>query len=138
MDAAANTSTLKALFAAFQRGDVDGVLERLTDDVEWITPGSPAVPYAGAYRGREDVARFLAILAGELDYEFWEPREFIAQGDTVAVVGAERWRAKRTGQAVDNPWVIVFTLRDGKVACFRNCEDTAAVAAAFQSVSEPV
>jgi ketosteroid isomerase-like protein len=90
MDAEANTRTLKELFAAFQSGDIDGVLERLTEDVEWVTLGSPAVPYAGAYRGREDVARFLSILDSELDYEFWEPREFIAQGDTVAVVGAER------------------------------------------------
>jgi uncharacterized protein len=138
MDAEANTRTLKQLFAAFQSGDIDGVLERLSEDVEWVTPGSPAVPYAGAYRGREDVARFLAILDSELDYEFWESREFIAQGDTVAVVGAERWRARRTGQVVDNPWVIVFTLRDGKVARFRNFEDTAAVAAAFQPVAQPI
>jgi ketosteroid isomerase-like protein len=34
--------------------------------------------------------------------------------------------------------VIVFTLRDGKVARFHNFEDTAAVAAAFQPVAQPV
>jgi ketosteroid isomerase-like protein len=84
------------------------------------------------------VARFLATLDAELDYERWEPQEFIAQDDTVVVVGEERWRVKRTGKTVTNPWVLVLTLRDGKVIRFRNFEDTAAVAAAFEPVSKPV
>jgi ketosteroid isomerase-like protein len=131
MNPSTNTRAVRDLFAAFQRGDVGSVLGLLAEEVEWSSGGPPEIPYAGTYRGRGEVARFLAALDAELDYEQWEPQEFIAQGDTVAVVGEERWRAKRTGKAVDNPWVLVLTLRDGKVARFRNFEDTAAVAAAF-------
>lgn len=133
MNTSTNTQTVQALFAAFQRGDVDRVLGMLAEDVEWSSGGPPEIPYAGTYCGREAVARFLATLDAELDYERWEPKEFIAEGDIVAVVGEERWRAKRTGKVVANPWVLVLTLRDGKVTRFRNFEDTAAVAAAFHN-----
>ena len=131
MSTQANTRVVQDAFAAFQRGDRESVLEALADDVEWSAPGPPEVPYAGTYRGREGVARFLATLDAALEYERWEPQEFVAQGDTVVVVGEERWRAKPTGKVADNPWVIVVTLRDGKVVRSRNYEDTAAVQTAF-------
>ena len=138
MNPSTNTQAVQNLFTAFQRGDVDRVLGMLAEDVEWSSGGPPEVPYAGTYRGREAVARFLATLDAELDYERWEPQEFIAQDDTVAVVGEERWSVKRTGKTVTNPWVLVLTLRDGKVVRFRNFEDTAAVAAAFEPAPKPV
>ena len=38
----------------------------------------------------------------------------------------ERQRIKSTGQVVEIDWAMAFTLRDGKIARFRNYEDTAA------------
>jgi ketosteroid isomerase-like protein len=49
----------------------------------------------------------------------------------VVVVGEERWRAKPSRRLVDNPWVLVITVRDGQVARFRAYEDTAAAKDAF-------
>ena len=58
--------------------------------------------------------------------------DYIAQGDKVVVLGHERQRVKATGLTVENDFAMVFTIRDGKIARFRNYEDTAAVAAAHR------
>ena len=79
-----------------------------------------------ACRGGE----FFATFNEAIDYESWEAHEFIAEGNTVVVIGEERWRAKDR-QAADNPWVLVITVHEGKVARFRAYEDTAASQDAF-------
>jgi ketosteroid isomerase-like protein len=120
-----------ALFAAIQSGDRDEILALLSDDVEWWVAGPPEIPYAGSFRGRDEVGQFFATFNGAIDYESWDAHEFIAEGQTVVVVGEESWRAKPSGQLVDNPWVLVITVRDGKITRFRAYEDTAAAKEAF-------
>ena len=65
------------------------------------------------------------------DEEQFEPREFVAQGDTVVAVGHYRAKATKTGKVVDADFAMVFTLRDGKVATFREFTDGAGINAAF-------
>ncbi len=48
-------ATVGAFVAAWERGDVDGVVSLLAEDVEMTMP-----PFAEWYRGRADVAAFLA------------------------------------------------------------------------------
>ena len=71
-------------------------------------------------------------LASTVEYTTFEPREFIAQGDQVVVIGSERARVKATGRVVDTDWVMVFTIRDGKVVRFRDYYDTAPSLAALR------
>ena len=131
MSEADNVSVVQRAFEAFGRGDAPAFLSLLSEDVEWTIAGPPSVPYAGERRGREGVAEFLKAIGGAVEMERFEPQEFIAQGDKVAVVGFERARLRSTGKAFDNPWVLLFTLRDGKITRFRSYEDTHAMAQAF-------
>jgi ketosteroid isomerase-like protein len=126
------TQVVQALFTALQSSDRSQVLDLLTDDVDWWVAGPPEIPFAGAFRGHEEVARFFAIFDAAIDYEAWEAQQFVAEGDTVVVVGEERWRATATGKRAVNPWVLVLTTRDGKIARFRAYEDTAASRDAFE------
>jgi ketosteroid isomerase-like protein len=125
------TQVVQALFTALGNPDRREVLALLTDDVEWWVAGPPQIPYAGTFRGRDDVARFFAAFDGAIDYESWDAQQVIAEGDTVVVLGDERWRGKASGRAVDNPWALVITVRDGQIARFRAYEDTAASRDAF-------
>jgi ketosteroid isomerase-like protein len=122
-----------ALFAAIQAGDREAILNLLSEDVECWVAGPPEIPYAGTFRGREEVARFFTAFNGAIDYESWQAQEFVAEGDTVVVIGEERWRARSTGRAADNPWAHILTVRDGKIVRFRAYEDTAASRGAFVS-----
>ena len=62
----------------------------------------------------------------------FEPQAFIAEDDKVIVTGQSIWLVKATSQRYENPWVHIFTLRDGKVARFQQYNDTAAVKAAYR------
>jgi hypothetical protein len=72
-------------------------------------------------------------LAETVAFERFEPREFIAQRDRVAVLGHYKGTALSTGRSVESDWVMVFTRRDGKVVQFREYADSAAINAAYDS-----
>ena len=135
MHEAQNTKVVQEAYAAFGRGDVQGVLDTLQPDVAWqpITGASAAVPMAGARRGTAAVGEFFATLAKSLTFEVFEPREFVAQGDKVVVLGY--YKAKTaSGRAFASDWVMIFTVANGKVARFQEFTDVAALNAAFEGV----
>ena len=128
-----NIRTVQGAYSAFQKGDIQGLLGMLTDDVEWITPGPPdIVPTAGTRRGPDGVAQFFSTLSETDDVEVFEPQEFIAQGDKVVALIKCRTRVKSTGRAVDDELVHIFTVRDGKIKRFREYFDTAAAVEALR------
>jgi uncharacterized protein len=121
-----NIQVVRELFAALARGDAQAVLDTLADDVEWRLAGPTQVTYAGIRRGKDKVADLFKVIAEASEFEQFEAEEFLAQGDKVVALGHERQRIKSTGQVVENDWAMVFTLRDGKIARYRNYVDTAA------------
>ena len=121
-----NIQVVREMFTAFSRGDAQAMLDLLTDDVEWRIAGPTQVTYAGIRRGKDKVADFLKVIAEASEFEHFEAEEFIAQGDKVVALGHERQRVKPSGLSVENDWAMVFTLRDGKIARYRNYVDTAA------------
>lgn len=118
-------------YAAFGRGDVPAILELLDDKAEWKFVGAKGRPYARSARGKEDVASWFGSVAATEEIQAFEPREFIAGGDRVTVLGFERTVARATGKTYEAEWVHVFTVRDGRVVRFWGMYDTAAAAAAY-------
>jgi uncharacterized protein len=128
-----NLDVVQQAYVAFGQGEILALLEFLTDDVEWTLQGPSVLPWAGTRHGREGVEEFFSLLGQTYEFEQFEPREFVAQGDTVVVVGYERSRVKATGRTFEQEWAHVYTLRDGKIAKGRFIEDTAAQVAAFNA-----
>lgn len=122
----ASIEMVKQLYAAFGRGDVPAILERVADEVDWEFVGSPSLPYAGRRRNHAEVAAFFAAIPQADDIHVFEPREFIDGGEHVTVLGWEQSTALDTGQQFASEWVHVFTLRDGKVTRWRGFFNTAA------------
>jgi len=135
MREAENTTLVKQAYAAFGRGDVQGVLDTLHSDVVWkpITGASPEVPMGGERRGQAAVAEFFKILGQSLVFEVFEPREFVAQGDKVVVLGYYKARTA-SGRPFASDWVMIFTVANGKVTRFQEFTDVAALNAAFEGV----
>ena len=129
-----NVQTVQQMYAAFGSGDIDALFDLMAPDIEWIAPGNKDVmPWAGNYRGKEQVKDFFPALAESVDFEIFEPLEIIPHGDErVVVLGRERFSAKVTGKKVEFEWVHVYTIRGGKVASFKIYEDTAPIEAAFR------
>ena len=97
-----NADVVRQAYEAFGRGDIPAMLGMLTDDVEFTMQGPAVIPWVGTYRGREGVAEFFSLLDENLEFERFEPREFVAQGDTVVVLGDERSLVKSTGRAFED------------------------------------
>ena len=51
-----NTETVQAAYAAFAKGDVAGILAKLTDDVLWIFEAPEAIAWSGTRRGKQEKA----------------------------------------------------------------------------------
>ena len=126
-----NVSVVRKAFEAFGSADVPAFMELLAEDVEWLIAGPSTVPYAGQRHGREGVLQFLQAIGAAVEFERFEPREFVAQGERVLAVGFERGRVRASGRTFDNPWILDFTIRDGRIARMHSYEDTYAVARAF-------
>ena len=131
-----NVQIVKDAFAAFGRGDMQGLLTLFAEDIEWVVPGE-GWPLAGTYRGHARVADCLQKISEMLEILFLEPREFVAQGDRVLVVGFERERVKATNRTFEQHWVIAFTVRNGKVTNAREYIDTLALARGFEMAASP-
>jgi len=129
-----NVQVVKNGFAAFGRRDIPGLLALMSEDVEWISPGT-GMPLSGTRHGRDGVASFFQDLARELDISDFQPREFIADGDRVLVVGWERTTVKSTNRTVELDWIMAFTVRNGKITSYREYTDTQAMAAAYESAA---
>ena len=130
-----NTEVVQGTYEAVGRGDIPALLDLLTEDVQWTFQGPSVMPFAGTRRGREGVAEFFSLVEENLEFQEFEPHEFVAQGDTVVVLGFERSLVKSTGRTFKQEWAHVYKLRDGKVAEFLALEDTAAHAGAFDATT---
>ncbi len=130
-----NVQTVKAFFAAIGRGDRDALLALVADDIEWIIPGEDW-PLAGTHRGHAGLAHLLQTASSAIETST-EPREFVAQGDRVLVVGFATGRIKATNKTFQDDWIFAITVRDGKLASIREYVDTQALARASQMDPDP-
>src|SRR6201999_4580867 len=126
-----NVQTVKDFFAAIGRGDKQGLLALVAEDIEWIIPGEDW-PLAGTHRGHAGLAAVLQKASEEIETTYPEPPEFVAQGDRVLVVGVATGKIKATNRTFTDDWVFAITVRNGKVTKIREYVDTQALARAAE------
>jgi uncharacterized protein len=125
-----NQQTVRDIYAAFGRGDIPAILERLADDVCWdhLPDGSGAarheVPWLVARTGRDDVAGFFAAL-GALEFHVFAPTAILGDGDTVVALIDEDVTVRATGERFRDATAHVWSFDlDGRVIAFRHIADT--------------
>jgi ketosteroid isomerase-like protein len=123
-------SVVHSIYAAFARGDMPAFLSALAPDVSWTE--AEGFPYGGTYTGPNSVLEGVFMrLGSEWDGFAAVPQRFVADGDTVIVLGEYGGTYRTTGKRFVAPFVHVWELAGGKVACFRQHTDTAVVRAAM-------
>lgn len=133
MDPQENTKLVQQGYQHFKSGNIPALLDILSDNVEWVFPDLKGVAVTGTRRGRKEVADFYAKLAETQETLSFEPREFVAQGDKVVVLGHYSFRVKATGRQFESDWAEVFTIKNGKIARFQEYANTAAAMVAYQT-----
>ena len=110
---AATAESLQALFDAFNRHDVEGVMAFMTDDVVFEGAAGPEV-YGTRFEGHNAVAAAFAKVWETLpDVQWRDTRHFVA-GDR----GVSEWRVTGTnaeGKRIEAQGVDLFRFRDGKI-----------------------
>ena len=108
------------------------LFDLVADDVEWYVLGSPEeLPWAGTFRGKDGVRRWMRVLDEHMEYERFEPLELFADGDTVIEIVFAAGRARATGRSFQSEVVRIWTFRDGKAVRVRSFYDTDAYSRAL-------
>lgn len=128
----ANLNAAQEAYAAFGRGDIPAVLAAMSDDIEWVMLGPSDLPWAGTFRGKQAVGEWFQRLGENLEFRVFQPKEWIAQGDKVAVLLRGEATYRKTGKPIDQDEVHWMTFRDGKMVRFQAFEDTAQGVAAVR------
>jgi uncharacterized protein len=127
-----NIETIRATYAAFNRGDIAGVLKNMDESIVFTTPGSAAVPMAGTRRGLDEVRRFFEDLERRMEFTAFDVRELLAQGNRVVALVHYEGRDRKTGRGFSADSAMLWTLGNGKALRFQEYTDTEALAAAAQ------
>lgn len=121
--------TVQSCYGAFARGDVTAFLAHLAPAVRWRFVGPAELSYCREVRGREGVQSWLGDVIALDDILQFEPREFLASGTHVTVLGWERTVARRTAREFECEWMHVFEVKEGLITRFHGLFDSACVVA---------
>ena len=133
MPADDNIKTIQAIYEAFARGDVEAILDGVTEDVDWAAEtSSTGAPWYGVRHGKDGVAAFFEAFGSTMEVQDFTPFAFAANDDEVHTVVHCQATSKTTGKAIDHNLHHFFRFRDGKISYYRGTEDTAQTEAALQ------
>ncbi|MEL0002436.1 MAG: nuclear transport factor 2 family protein [Rhodospirillales bacterium] len=108
-------TVLKAFGKAFNKGDVDGILQNVTDDFEWRLHEGPDAPDGQIVKGREAVRRALQSRAAVIESLRFSETE-VMFGDEHVVGRFRATGAYKNGQTIDVRGIDIYSFRDGKIS----------------------
>lgn len=133
-----NIELVQRCYAAFNRGDIEGLINLCSEDVSWGIDSVSTAPWNGVRRGKEGVREFFQKVNEGMEFRSFKVHDLAATGSYVYALVDLEWVAKTTG--VQSRWteVHVMQARDGKITSFRAYFDTLAEQQALERrVSKP-
>jgi len=127
-----NVELVQEMYSAFARRDIEALLSVISPDVEWGEPENPYNPAGGTRHGHSGFIEWVQIGSQSEEVLDLEPKRFLTDLDSVAVVGHTRCLAKATGKTYQTDFVHLITFKDGKVTRFQEFFDTYAAGEAFR------
>jgi ketosteroid isomerase-like protein len=116
-----NVEAYKRAVEAFNRRDLEALLEELDPEVEWY----PAVVGLGSevYRGVEGIRELFADMGETIPDAFFEVTEIRDLGDRVLCFGRLRAHGSESGAPTEVPFNQLIHFRDGKATVLRTFLD---------------
>ncbi len=109
---AAGAQIVTGAYEALNRGDVEGALEPLADDAEWMEHSD--LPEAGCYRGIDSIRTLLEGFLESWDDLHQEVETARSSNDRVLVQLRFRGTGKGSGVEVETRYAHLWTLRGEK------------------------
>ena len=118
-----NVEIVTALVDAWNRGDVEALLEPFHPDCEVVFP--PEVPEPGPFRGRAELRAWIEGFLGAWESHRAEVVELTEEGEVVLAMLHMSGRGSVSGIEMDETDAHVFTFGDGKIIKWQNFAERA-------------
>jgi uncharacterized protein len=119
-------AVVKEAYLAFENGNINALLQIVSEDVDWRVVASADLPYSNHCQTRAEVQCYFEDLFAAEEITKFEAREFIDAGSHVVVIGFVAATIKATNKSFESEWVHIFTIKDGLVTRWQEFFDTAA------------
>ena len=126
-----NKEIVQQMYVDFGQANIQGILDAISDDIIWDTPGPELIPWAGIRNGKAGAMDFFNQVGATTTYEKFEPQAFIEEGDKVIALGVAHFTTTTTGKKGVSPWIMAWTFKNGKAVHVKNHWDTYAIAETF-------
>ena len=113
MGADENVAVMRRGYEAFNKGDMDTLVELFDESIVWHLPGRAS--FANDYQGREATLAYFAQIGQETGGTFQAELQELIGDDEDRVIGIQRSTGDRNGKHRDVGNCIVFQLKDGRV-----------------------
>ncbi|MGH2713380.1 MAG: nuclear transport factor 2 family protein [Pseudonocardiaceae bacterium] len=127
MDESELVHRVRAAYDAYNRGDVDAVLDLLHPDVDWRPPPNSLEPHP--LRGRDAVRRYLT--PDFFESQRAEPLEVMEEGDRILVEVRVRARGRGSGVELDMIAFHLLVIEDDRAVRFEAHVERRQALAAF-------
>ena len=107
-----NIELVRRKYEAWNRGDIATLIALTHPDFQWVEP--PEIVGATDGSGREEYGRYLRSFYEVWEEFRWEPEDFRSAGDLLLVHVCEIGRGRLSGALVQQHFVHVWTIRDGR------------------------
>src|SRR5580765_7321630 len=112
----ANVILIKSVYAAFGRGDVDFIANRVGPEARWdFNVAKSDVPWHQPAIGPAGLPGFIGNLMSNVELQAFEPRHFIAAGDDVIALVRIAMTVRRTGRQIDEEQLHWWKVCDGRI-----------------------
>jgi ketosteroid isomerase-like protein len=100
--------TVRRIYDALARWDLDELVRDLTHDVEWTLPET--LPWGGARHGHEGVRAMLTIFEDHVEGPWAEPDDYLEASDRTVVLGRLRGRGRESGREFEVSFAHVWNV----------------------------
>jgi len=123
--------TVRSLYAARCCGDLEGVMKGVADDAVFMLngrgTGHPAM--ASAKRSKPAIRSTIKDFIDNFRFDDWKELSLLVDGDKALLHWTAKVTCVPTNKSDQFEVFDLLTFRDGKIVDFRQCTDTALVAA---------
>lgn len=131
-----SSQVVKQFFAAFGRGDLDGIVATFDPNATIVAVRSGprrAREVYGTYTGTPGVREFVANLGNAFETKAFTVDVVVGEGDFAFAKGSFSHRIKTNDKTFDSDWALMCRVRGERIVEYRFFEDSAALVAADPS-----
>src|SRR5690554_183090 len=107
-------AVVEKMFEAFSEGDVDKLVDTVSEDTVWVYHGTQIIP-AGTFEKKEGVRNFFTNILERTEIINFETQQYIVEDNMVVVLGKEHQRIKRSGRELKQKWVQIYTVENNLI-----------------------